>query len=126
MTAVAAATCNDKVDDTELPSEELLALYDQLTAKLGFLCSKFCNVVSAMEKGRDIFAGLAIHEMRAVLRNVLRFAKATTARVDLSLIDGPKNAGGIRSSVMTNDVCGAVFVDQSVTGMFERRTRIEL
>lgn len=126
MTAVAAATCNDKVDDAELPSEELLALYDQLTTKLGFLCSKFGNVVSAMEKGRDVFAELATNEMRAVLRNVLRFAKATTARVDLSLIGGPKNAGGIRSSVMTNDVNRAVFVDQSVTGMFERRTRIEL
>lgn len=126
MTAVAAASCNDKIDDAGLPSEELLALYDQLTVKLGFLCSKFGNVVSAMEKGRIIFIGLTAHEMRVVLRNVLRFAKATTSRVDLSLIGGPKNAGAIRSSVMTGHVDEVYFIDQSVTGMFERRTRIEL
>lgn len=126
MTTVAAATGNDKVDDAELPSEELLALYDQLTAKLGFLCSRFGNVVSAMKNGRGAFVRLTTHEMRIVLRNVLRFAKATTARVDLSLIDGPKNAGKIGSSLLTASIDEITFVDQSVTGMFERRTRIEL
>lgn len=63
--------------------------------------------------------------MRIVLNNVLRFAKAATARVDLSLIGGPRNAGKIRASLLTSSLAELSFVDQSVTGMFERRTRVE-
>lgn len=58
MTAVAAAVCKDKIDDAEFAPEELLSLYDQLTAKLSFLCSKFGNVVNTMEGGEIRLPGL--------------------------------------------------------------------
>ena len=125
-TQMAALACDRKNEDETLSSEALTSLYDELLGKLDFLCSKFGNVAKAMKDGRGLFVNLSTSDKRTLIRNVLRFCKATTARVDLSLIGGPKNAGKIRSAVLTDSLGDVEFVDQSVTGMFERRTRLEL
>lgn len=122
----AARACDEKIDDASLDESSMLALYDEILGKLDFLCEKFSNVASTLRKGRDAFACLPMSDKRLLVRNLLRYCNSVTTRVDLSLVGGPKHAGKIGSNVVLANLDKAVFVDQSVTGMFERRTRFEL
>ena len=70
--------------------------------------------------------GLSISEKRRIVRNVLEYYRSATARVDISLVGGPKHAGNLGIAFVLNNPEAIVFVDQSVTGMFEKRTRVEL
>lgn len=60
---------------------------------------------------------------------ILAIARAASNVADMSQIGGAKSSGRIRPSRKTalNDPnCGFYIIDQSVTGMFERKTRIGL
>lgn len=75
------------------------------------------------------FYGLRAEEKRSVLLGLIKLVNADANVVDLSLIGGPKNAGKIRpprSKLLNDRYTDFYIVDQSVTGMFERRTRVGL
>ena len=75
------------------------------------------------------FYGLQIEEKRTVLLGLIRLVNADANVVDMSLIGGPKNAGKIRpprSKLLNDQKTDFYIIDQSVTGMFERRTRVGL
>lgn len=75
------------------------------------------------------FRGLQAEEKRSVLLGLIRLANADANVVDMSLIGGPKNAGRIRpprSKLLNDQEIDFYIIDQSVTGMFERRTRVGL
>lgn len=60
---------------------------------------------------------------------ILALANATTNMSDLSLAGGPKHAGCMHVSFtkcLTDSKTDFFIIDQSVTGMFERRTRVGL
>lgn len=126
MQKVAAAACDEKTKDESIEGASLLRLYDALVEKGGVLCSKYLNVTSALSKGRERFEELSTAGKRKLIKNVLNFYRSSTARVDLTLIGGPKNAGMIRRTTVLAPGSSIDFVDQSITGMFEKRTTIEL
>ena len=75
------------------------------------------------------FRGLQVEEKRSVLTGLIKLANADANVVDMSLIGGPKNAGRIRpprSKLLNDRKTDFYIIDQSVTGMFERRTRVGL
>ncbi|MDO4849472.1 MAG: type II CRISPR RNA-guided endonuclease Cas9 [Coriobacteriia bacterium] len=64
-----------------------------------------------------------------ILLGLVKLTNGGSNVVDLTLIGGPKNAGKIRparSKLLGDPNVDFYIIDQSVTGMFERRTRVGL
>lgn len=106
--------------------EDLICLYDVLKEKGVTLCSRFNNVEKILENGRQLFISLVDIEKIRLIMGLLAFYRNQTSRVDLSSIGGSKNAGAITNGLISRPGEKLVFIDQSVTGMFERRTHIGL
>ena len=82
-----------------------------------------------LNKYGDRFSSLANQEKRSVLLGLVRLGNANSNVVDLSLLGGSKNTGRIRpprSKLLNDPKTDFYIIDQSVTGMFERRTRVGL
>mgnify|MGYP000355760007 FL=1 len=73
------------------------------------------------------FKVLSIEDKVLVLKGLISLAAASSNVGDMRPIGGAKNAGTLKVSfrnVLSNQ--GITFIDQSVTGMFERKTYIGL
>lgn len=124
---IAASVCDQSVDDRSLQDDSLLRLYDELQQKGTLLCKKFSNVTNALIERRDAFIALSTMEKRKLLKGVLQYLANPMVRlVNLSPIGGSPNAGAIGNAFVFNNIDRVEFIDQSVTGMFEKRTRVEL
>lgn len=126
MLKCAADLCDDGVDDSMLDEGMLSDLYDELRDKALFLCSGFGNVHRVLAERKSVFLELGISDKRTFLKNILNYYRGATSRVDLSLVGGSKNAGAIRNGFLTKQLPNVEFIDQSVTGMFERRYKLGL
>lgn len=127
LNRIADAVCNQvQVPDGEISQDGLMLLYQSLMEKSLMLCARFKPVRDQLVSGADAFELLPTPDKRQLLKNVLNFFNGTTARVDLKLIGGSSNAGKITNGFITNPNEVIEIVDQSITGMFERRTHIGL
>ena len=75
------------------------------------------------------FQRLDFREQQQVVLGLVRLINAGSNVVDLSLLGGSKNAGKIRpprSKLLCDPNVDFYIIDQSVTGMFERKTRVGL
>ncbi|WP_428379562.1 type II CRISPR RNA-guided endonuclease Cas9 [Olsenella sp. Marseille-QA0557] len=126
MIRIAALSCDKETEDSAIEPDDLVELYDVLTEKLDYLCSKFSNVSKVLLSKREVYLRLPIKDKRVLISNLLKFCKASTSRVDLSLVGGPKHAGRIQETSLTACPEKVILIDQSVTGMFERRMKLEL
>lgn len=125
--AIAAAVCDvAHVSDDALVSFEVLELFDVLTEKCLILCTRFKPVYEKLVEGREQFIVLSMQDKRKQIVGILRFFNCVTARVDLSLIGGSSHAGAIKSGFFQKSSERFDIIDQSITGMFERRTHIGL
>lgn len=125
--AIAAAVCDvAHVSDDALASFEVLELFDVLTEKCLILCARFKPVYEKLVEGREQFIALSMQDKRKQIVGILRFFNCVTARVDLSLIGGSSHAGAIKSGFFQKSSERFDIIDQSITGMFERRTHIGL
>lgn len=82
-----------------------------------------------LREREDAFLGLSTANQGKLLLGVIAVLNASTNVVDLSLVGGPQNAGRVLlsySKVITDQKTSFLIIDQSVTGMFEKRTRIGL
>lgn len=90
----------------------------------GFLFKQL-NLVKYEEKYRQ----LDPREKKNVLLSLIRLTNAASNIADLSPLGGSKTSGLIRparSKLLGDPEVGFFIVDQSVTGMFERKTRVGL
>lgn len=127
LSNIAYRVCSDgEVDDESLSQDELIALYQGLKQKCLTLCARFKSVYECLVEGEPKYHELDKHEKRSVLINLLNFYNGTTPRVDLRLIGGSPNAGKIANGFLRDPKEELCIIDQSITGMFERRTYIGL
>lgn len=112
---------------------------EQLSVKMNGL---FCNLVERGPRlGKRLYAqlkldrcvlqfnGLELLEKAKIIVGLVAITNGSTNSLNLSSLDGAKNIGKIRvtHNKLINDVAtDYVLIDQSVTGMFERQTRIGL
>ena len=127
QTTIAAAVCDlARVSDEALVPSEVLELFDALTEKCLILCTRFKPVYEKLVEGRERFVALSMQDKRKQIVGILKFFNCVTARVDLSLIGGSPHAGGITNGFLQKPNESFDIVDQSITGMFERRTHVGL
>lgn len=75
------------------------------------------------------YKGLSANQKWNLLLAIIKLANAGTNVVDLSCIGGAKNVGTIRparNKLLNDSKTPFYIIDQSVTGMFERKTRVGL
>lgn len=73
----------------------------------------------------DAFCGLAVADQKDLLKKILLLCRGNkqSSPINLSSVGGKKKAGYLRPA-RSKVPDGMVLIDQSVTGMFERRTRV--
>lgn len=110
-----------------LKEDALDALYDKYTDKLlnGPYKERRNNQGSKLLEGRDLFLELNPHDKVVLLNSTLNMLRCgTTTESDLTRINGAKQAGKItyRKKILEGE--RIFLVNQSVTGLFENRTRL--
>lgn len=78
---------------------------------------------------KEAFASVDSVSKISAVRSLISSINAVMNKVDLSMVGGSKFAGALQpnySKLISDPEVDFVIVDQSVTGMFERRTRIGL
>lgn len=109
-------------------NEELDSLLDFVSRtepKVGGRIARLINLSTIAERARELEPA----EKRDLLKRLCPVLNGSKDRVDLSLIGGPKRTGTIQVSfngLLNDPKTDFYIVDQSVTGMFERKTRVGL
>lgn len=106
-----------------LTNEELVSLYlkfGKIPSYLLTLLPGFSSVIDFLktEKSKEIFTALSIYKKSNLLIGLVEYFNASSARVDLSLIHGGKNAGKLAiSSVLPKGSC---ILAESPTGYYTK------
>lgn len=111
-------------DGKVIAQADAIALYDTLIAKFDKYANKLGNQLR-LTALRNSFQDAVKTDQAKVLLSVIAICNAKTNMIDLSSIGSGKNVGDMRLSIAkatSEDGSSFAFVDQSVTGMFERKT----
>lgn len=106
--------------------DELNMLFDDLVNGLRKFSSRLYGSLKLEERASN-FEKCTIEEKGFVIKELLALSSAKNRVADLRAIGGSKFSGAMRmsySKVLSGE--GITFIDQSVTGMFERKTYIGL
>lgn len=111
-------------DGKEVGDDRLTRVFEEMHAKYPVLAPRLSAALK-IEDMNSAFFDLSKLEMGSVLKSLVSIAGAKTNMVDLRLVGGSKYAGclGVVFAKLLKSP-GITFIDQSVTGMFERRTTI--
>ena len=105
---------------------ELLDLFNSLQEKYARFAPRLAQQMKVQELEKT-FARADMMDRCRVLLSLVSIAAAHTNMIDLSAVDGSKYSGCMNVSFSKElSSNGIVFVDSSVTGMFERRYKIGL
>lgn len=116
------------VEGGETTEEDRVALLNSVVSKIELRAGKLRNSLKVAELG-DFFIRLDQKQQASVLRSLISIANGKTNMIDLSLVGGSKCSGCLNptfSKELSDPSVVFCFIDQSVTGMFERRYRLEL
>ena len=122
-----------KGSDTGVLNEgDLSRQYDNLfftMAKRGKLVGEGLMRKLALDERIDRFESLGCNEKQALILQLAAIVNAVNRQIDLSKIGGAKTAGQYKvtfNKLLNDPNTDFYIIDQSVTGMFERRTRVGL
>ena len=100
-------------------------LYRFIADNMSKLCSKYSTVSAFLYEKAAVYDGLDANEKARLLVGLMKYCSdSTTCKVDLSALGGAKNAGKFKSGFLFSGKDPITFIDQSVTGMFEKRKTI--
>lgn len=108
------------------------ATVDSLLASLFERCPKCCERLAKqldINNIRDLCLGANLESKKKVILELVAIFNGNNRVADFSSVGGLSAAGAMRvaaSKIIGNPEMGYFVIDQSVTGMFERRTRIGL
>ena len=114
------------------PEGELLRSLDEIVKKLsdaGDTAGARINKLIGLDTVSTRSSGLNWRDKAQLLLNLCPILSGSNDRIDLSCIGGAKRTGTIQvsiASLLNDPICDFYIIDQSVTGMFERKTRIGL
>lgn len=109
--------------------EDNVNLYKILLAKskLSLYKDRPASQLGVLEEGASVFEGLSIEDQTSVLLNIINYLGMDSGQADLKLIKGSPNSGKLRiSSKIDLEKISFSIVDQSITGIFEKKTEFKL
>jgi len=107
----------------KIDENELIYLYDELTAKLEIVYAKRpANKSADLQDRRELFVKLSLINKAKVINEILTMLRCDNKTdSDLRLIGGGSNAGKISKNKNTICKSNLILVNQSVTGLYENR-----
>lgn len=115
-------------NDVPTTEEERLKLLDGIATAYERYAIRLGSQLKVAEL-RDRFVNADGDDQASVLMSLVRIASGATNMINLACVAGSKNAGCMNltfSKELSRKDSTFYFIDQSVTGMFERRTKLEL
>ncbi len=111
---------------TELKEPLMDAIWDRLCFEYGPLRG-FLGRQLKLDRYKHEYLNLLPQQKLDLLLAIIKLANAGSNTIDLSCVGGVKNAGAIkpaRNKLLNDPKISFYIIDQSVTGMFERKTRV--
>ncbi|MGM0601028.1 MAG: type II CRISPR RNA-guided endonuclease Cas9 [Candidatus Rifleibacteriota bacterium] len=107
----------------KITREKNLKLFETCLFKLKntIYSKKLSAQIKTLEEGLEIFKNLNLIEQCQTLKQILNLFQGNRIAADLSKINGPKNAGLINLNNLLSNFDSAELINQSVTGVFERK-----
>ena len=109
-------------------SEEIVAVWNRISSGSAQSCRRLLRQLT-LQKYQNRFDASSEEEKAAVVLGLITLLNGNNRIVDLSGVGGSSHAGAMMMSYpkLLDDPKTAFFIiDQSVTGMFERKTRVGL
>ena len=106
-----------------LTDEEYLQLYSELAARLEITCPKLSDSL-ALSSRKAKFNTLDSNDKAIIIRNILMVSNGSAQGCDLKLVGGVAKAG-FMLVYLGAALPRVTWIDQSVTGIFEKRTTLE-
>ena len=118
---------DDLIKRYKISKEKNLELYDLLTDKLQLnIYNKLDKVMKDLQNGREKFIALDLKEQAFVITEILKMLKCNVDKANLTSIGGKGKAGsmslGMKLTTKNNKT--VQLIDQSVTGLFEKKTEL--
>ena len=113
------------VGDTDSSIDRVLEKLSESTGIVGSRISRLIGLDTIAERSKH----LGREDKIILVKNLCPVLNGSNDRVDLSCIGGPKRTGTLQvvfSKLLNDPKTTFAIIDQSVTGMFERRTRVGL
>lgn len=106
-------------------------LYSVIIDKMDVLCTRFERIKQTLVNGKNEFLNFEVSEKKEFIKQLCAFCNGGTerrkkARINISRFGGSPNAGGMGNGFILSSISELEIIDQSVTGMFESRRRLEL
>lgn len=121
------SACNKLFKGEEIEPREMLELYQGVIRSMRKYSTRLWDNLK-VDSWMNEFELLEYDQQCKVIQSLLEVVNAKKNKVDLSLVGRAKTAGQLKIvfAKVLNRGGGITFIDQSVTGMFERRTHIGL
>ncbi len=113
------------VGDTDSSIDRVLEKLSESTGIVGSRISRLIGLDTIAERSKH----LGREDKIILVKNLCPVLNGSNDRVDLSCIGGPKRTGTLQvvfSKLLNDPKTTFAIIDQSITGMFERRTRVGL
>lgn len=123
---VASQMVDGSNDATPVNEDDVIALFSTIKKSLETYSTRLANAVK-IGQWDDAFMAATLDDKKHVVMELFAIAAAKKNMIDLTPVGGGKHSGCmlLTYSKIIRD-SGLAIIDQSVTGMFERRTRIGL
>lgn len=109
----------------EITNKRNLEVYDKLNNKMleGIYYKRpvITSVIKVINEGKEKFEKLSNYEQSKQIKKIIRVFNTTSDGVDLKDIGGSKQTGVLKFSNKISDKSKAILINQSPTGLFERR-----
>lgn len=118
----------DLLLEKDTDENDRVALFNYIVDRLPRVANRLSDNLK-IEEVAGKFDSLPATDQRKLIIGLISIINANNRLVDLSALGKAKTAGQLKltfSKVMMNSSMGLTLIDQSVTGMFERRQCIEL
>ena len=112
------------IKDKDVTEDELKSLFEEIVQRYRLCANRLGNQLKIFSLS-DSFNSADSESRKRALVSLVAIANAATNMIDLSGISGGKTVGNMQPNIsqeMSNSKNHFAFIDQSVTGMFERKT----
>lgn len=111
----------DKCEDTQIDNN-LTEIFDVLQQKIAIFYHGYASIAEKLSENRNNFLSLEKAEKIKIIKEMLKITKANAETANLTIIGMATEQG--RKSKQSLSVDDIIFIDTSVTGLFERRTKL--
>lgn len=109
----------------EITNKRNLEVYDKLNNKMleGIYYKRpvITSVIKVINEGKEKFEKLSNYEQSKQIKKIIKVFNTTSDGVDLKDIGGSKQTGVLKFSNKISDKSKSILINQSPTGLFERR-----